>query len=162
MGMATIGEFNDDDDWYYMDLRKQCLRWEVHNFTSREDVSHKISVFSSSLDIPRFPKKFANKAIGMTNGRVVACGGEDEEGAYTNECYDYTPSDGWTQIGNYPKILWETDWWQFSSNNDRSNKMKQWFWVCSNYLESNLQIMDDVNHHRWGNFWRETLHRWWF
>ena len=117
--MATIGEFNDDDDWYYMDLRKQCLRWEVHNFSSREDVPREISVFSSSLDIPRFPKEFAYKAIGMTNGRVVACGGE--EVAYTDECYDYTPSDGWKQIGNYPKILWEIVWLQFSSNNNRSN-----------------------------------------
>ena len=72
-------------------------------FHLQKDVSHKISIFSSSLDIPRFPKKLAYKAIGMINGRMVACGGEDE--AYTDECYDYTPSDGWTQIGNYPKIL---------------------------------------------------------
>ena len=27
--MATIGEFkDDDDDWFFMDLRKQCLRWD--------------------------------------------------------------------------------------------------------------------------------------
>ena len=50
-----------------------------------------------------FPEVLAHKAVAMTNGRVVACGGEDT--GYTDRCYDYTPSDGWTQIGSYPKIM---------------------------------------------------------
>ena len=50
-----------------------------------------------------FPMKVKDKAVGMTNGRVVVCGGETT--GFHDECYDYTPSDGWAQIGNYPKAL---------------------------------------------------------
>ena len=50
-----------------------------------------------------FPEVRAHKAVGMTNGRVVACGGEGT--GNTDRCYDYTPSDGWNQIGSYPKIM---------------------------------------------------------
>ena len=47
----------------------------------------------------------ANKAVGMIDGRVIVCGGESTGSVYHDECYDYTPTDGWAQIGNYPKKL---------------------------------------------------------
>ena len=43
----------------------------------------------------------------MIAGRVVSCGGETSGSTYRNECYDYHPTNGWTQIGDYPKALWE-------------------------------------------------------
>ena len=49
----------------------------------------------------KFPLVSYGKAVGMVNGRVVVCGGHE----YHDKCYDYTPADGWVQIGNYPKAL---------------------------------------------------------
>ena len=59
----------------------------------------------------KFPLVSYGKAVGMVNGRVVVCGGYEyhDKGASIydiyDKCYDYTPADGWVQIGNYPKAL---------------------------------------------------------
>ena len=100
--MVAIGDWLDDDHWYLLDLRKQCIRYEVIlRRAGNAPLTSNMSPTRSS-NLQTVPKLFKMRSVAMINERVVACGGQESDDSISSECHDFHPSDGWTRIGDYP------------------------------------------------------------